>query len=227
MRTTVLLIVVLLLPAASVRGQDMINVSTPLNTAGGSFFENIGFNWSLRGPNWFANFNGMAPPPFGNFDPNSGLRSGVAFGGNGVNGTLGFTFGQGSSRTITSTTPSVTLMDGVPGGITSQTIRPFVTGITPVVGGYPTSSFGTIPSPGQQMGQAIQQAQQADLQQRMFKANRARQTKAIEYFNRGQRAETEGNKKMARANYRLALASAEGLLRVEVIKRMRANGWTR
>ena len=34
MRTTVLLIVVLLLPAASVRGQDMINVSTPLNTAG-------------------------------------------------------------------------------------------------------------------------------------------------------------------------------------------------
>ena len=106
----------------------------------------------------------MAPPPFGNFDPNSGLRSGVAFGGNGVNGTLGFTFGQGSSRTITSTTPSVTLMDGVPGGITSQTIRPFVTGITPVVGDYPTSSFGTIPSPGQQMGQAIQQAQQADLQ---------------------------------------------------------------
>jgi hypothetical protein len=115
-------------------------------------------------------------------------------------------------------------MNGVPGSFTSQTIRPFVTGITPIVGDYPR--FGAIPGQGQQMSQAIG-AQQAEFQRRATASHKARHQKALEYFNRGQRAEEEGNKKMARANYRLALRSAAGPLRMEVVKRMQANGWTR
>ena len=155
-------------------------------------------------------------------DPNSGLRTGAAFQRGGVSGNLSFQFAQGSNRSITSTAPSITTMNGYPGSITSQTIRPFVTGVTPVVGDYPTLSAAPA---GQQMRAAVQQSQAFDIQQRIAKSNNKKQQKALEHFNRGQRAETEGNLKMARANYRIALANAQGLLRVEVIKKMQARGW--
>lgn len=223
MRAT--LSMLLLLGAYSIASaQQMINTTTPLNQISSSFFENNSVTWSLKGPNFFANFGGAAPPPFGNPDPNSGLRTGAAFNRGGISGTLGFNFGQGSNRTITSSAPSITTMDGVPGSFTSATIRPFVTGITPIVGDYP--QLGPIPH-GQEMSQAFQQRQQADFQRRAMKATQARQDKAQAYFDRGQKAEEDGNLKMARANYRLALATASGPLRVEVWKRMRANGWTR
>lgn len=224
MRSTLSLFI-LLGVAMIANGQQMINTTTPLNQIGSSFFENTGVTWSIRGPNFFANFGGAAPPPFGNPDPNSGLRTGVGFSNGRTSGNLGFTFAQGSNRTLTSSAPSVTTMNGVPGSFTSQTIRPFVTGITPIVGDYPR--LGAIPGQGQEMSQAIQQAQQADFQRRASASSKARHQKALEYFNRGQRAEEEGNKKMARANYRLALHSAAGPLRMEVVKRMQANGWTR
>ena len=164
-------------------------------------------------------------PPFGNFDPNAGLRTGVGFGGGGVSGNLGLTFNQGSSRSISSTTPSLTTTNGYPGSITSQTMRPFVTGITPVVGGQvlmPTQP----PQPiAQQTFNAYQQAQQNQIQQRAYAQADARQRKALEAFNRGQKAEAEGNLKMARANYRNALRGAQGELRFEIQKKMRARGW--
>ncbi len=222
MRATLSLIV-LLAAACNANAQQMINTTVPFQQLGSSFFENTGVTWSLSGPNFFANSGNAVVPPFGNFDPNSGLRTGIAFGNGKTRGTLGFTFGQGSSRSITSTAPSITTMNGVPGSITSQTIRPFVTGITPVVSDYPT--FGTIPGHAQQMSQAIQHAQQSDLQRSMAAANKAQQNRALAYFNRGQRADAEGDKRMARANYRRALGLAQGLLRLEVLKRMQANGW--
>ena len=126
---------------------------------------------------------------------------------------------------MVTTAPSVTTMNGVPGSITSQTIRPFVTGITPVVGDYPT--LESIPGYAPNLSRSVQSAQQADLQRRMFATNQAKQKKTLEYFNRGQRAEAEGDLKTARANYRRAFASAEGLLRIEVYKRLKANGWAR
>ena len=143
MRSTLSLFI-LLGVAMVANGQQMINTTTPLNQIGSSFYENTGVKWSIRGPNFFANFGGAALPPFGNPDPNSGLRTGVGFSNGRTSGNLGFTFAQGSNRTITSSAPSVTTMNGVPGSFTSQTIRPFVTGITPIVGDYPR--FGVIPA---------------------------------------------------------------------------------
>jgi len=44
--------------------------------------------------------------------------------------------GQGSTRSVSSTSASLTLTDGVPGFIAASTLRPFVTGLVPVVGDY-------------------------------------------------------------------------------------------
>jgi hypothetical protein len=46
------------------------------------------------------------------------------------------TLDQGSTRSLTSTSASVTTMNGVPGFISATTLRPFVTGLIPVVGDY-------------------------------------------------------------------------------------------
>ena len=204
--------------------QPMIQQSVPFQNLGSSFFENNGVSWNLRGPNFFANFGGGGlAPAFGNADPNAGLRTGVGFSGGGVQGSLGFNFSQGSNRSNVSTVPSVTSLNGVPGTITSQTLRPFVTGITPVVGGQALIPMGT-PAPNPTI-QAYHAGQQQDLQRRL-QANYARtQKKALEYFNRGLRAEEEGNLKMARANFRRALSTSQGTLRLEVQRHMQNRGW--
>ncbi len=211
---------------------QQINTQVPFQTLNSSFFESTGVTWNLNGPGWFANFGGQTVPPFGNFDPNTGVQTGAAFRGNGVNGNIAFNFAQGSNRSITSTTPSLTTTDGVPGSFQAQTIRPFVTGISPVIGGapivnYPSVQLGQIPGQGGQMANAVAQSQRADFQRRIARSNDVKQKKALEYFNRGQRAEVEGNKKMARANYRTALAHAQGELRMMVIGKLRQNGWIR
>ena len=68
-----------------------------------------------------------------------------SFGSPGGGGSLQFNFGgspvrlnfaRGSSRTISSTTPSLTVQNGFGGSIFSGQWRPFVTGVTPVVGGF-------------------------------------------------------------------------------------------
>ena len=43
---------------------------------------------------------------------------------------------QGSTRSLQSQSSSLTTMQGAPGFISAGTIRPFVTGLVPVVGGY-------------------------------------------------------------------------------------------
>ncbi|MEM6472142.1 MAG: hypothetical protein AAF802_21450 [Planctomycetota bacterium] len=197
----------------------------PFQTNNSSFFEQTGVTWSLQGNNFFANFGGPPPVPFfGNPDPNSGLRSGFGFSGGGLRGSLGFSFAQGSSRSSVSTTPSVTTMNGYPGSISSQTIRPFVTGITPVVGGY---SYGrpTEDNIGAQVFRSHQASQAAYLQSRLQAGARAKQNRANEAFERGQRAEERGDLKMARANYRQALAADQGVLRPQILTRMKERGW--
>ena len=202
----------------------MIHSSTPMQQFGSGFFEQSGVHWSINGPNFFANSGAGVLPPFGNADPNSGLRTGFGFGGGGVSGSLGFNFSQGSSRTITSTTPSITTMDGYPGSINSGTVRPFVTGVTPVVGGF---SYGqpARDNVSNRMFQAAQQTQATEQQQRAQANLAAKQAKAAEAFNRGVDAEAEGNLRKARANYRRALAAAQGPLRQQIIQRMNARGW--
>ncbi len=206
---------------------QLIQQTIPNQNIGSSFFENNGVQWNVNGPGFFANFGGgNAIAPFGNPDPNAGLRTGVGIAGGGFSGGIGLNLAQGSSRSNVSTSASLTTTDGMPGYISSQTVRPFVTGIVPVVGGQAfTSSMPPLPpSPTAAFGE-YQRSQVADMQRRSAAHQESVQKKAQHAFERGQRAEEEGNLRMARANYQNALRTAQGSLRVEILMRMRARGW--
>lgn len=216
------------LVATTACAQPMIHQSAPFQSLGQSYYEQNGVTWNFRGPGFFIN-NGtpLAIAPFGNPDPNAGLNTGIGFQRGPYSGNLGFSFNQGSSRTNVSTTPSVTTMDGVPGTITDQTSRPFVTSITPVVGGGFIMPMQAPRNEGAEQIRNYQYAQQVDLQNRMKAAQDAKQKKAYNDYLRGLEAEEEDDLKKARANYRRALQSATGQLRLEVMKRMRERRWLR
>ena len=218
------LIVVITVVASSASAQPMINQSVPLQNLGSSFYENNGVSWNFSGPNFFANSGGNnVVPPFGNFDPNAGLRTGAGFSAGRVSGSIGLNLAQGSSRSNVTTVPSITTMNGYPGSISDQTMRPFVTSITPVVGGgvlIPTP----VPSPSPVL-QAYYASQQSDLQHRRQANYDRTQKKAFEYFNRGLKAEEEDDLKKARANYRRALGTAQGELRLAIQRRIQSRGW--
>ena len=199
---------------------QLIHTQTPFQQGGSSFYESSGVNWSVRGDHFFANF-GQGPllPPFGNPSGDMGLRTGFGFVGGGLSGNLGFNFSQGSSSGFSSTTPSLTTTNGYTGSIFSGTVRPFVTGFSPVVGDYRAATAPASPEIA-----AYYQGQQADLQRRINAAANAKLAKTLEAYKRGLRAEEEGNLKMARANYKRALASATGPLRVEIYQRLQTRG---
>jgi len=115
-----------------VHGQQ-VTVATPHPTVSHSFYEQFGVQWGIQGKGWFFNFGGPVAPPFGGFDPNAGANFGFA----GPNGFINFTAGQGSSSTFSGQTPMVTVTNGGTGVFIDQTVRPFVTGVIPVVGGEP------------------------------------------------------------------------------------------
>jgi len=138
-------------------------VSTPSHSLSESFAERIGTQWGLNFRNGFIRFGGpgVAMPPFGNFDPNSGLNFGFGFRGGDVNGFWGGSFGQGFQRSLVSQTPMITLTGGVPGYFGDASISPFVMGYVPVVGGYPIFPART---PGYSSGvgsDAVRQALQS------------------------------------------------------------------
>ncbi|MCA9225978.1 MAG: hypothetical protein KDA47_10225 [Planctomycetales bacterium] len=114
---------------------QQVTLGTPMQRLNDSFYESFGFNWGFRsnrpGGLFFHNGGvGQAVPPFGNFNPNS--QAGFGFGGNGWH--FGFSGGAGSSRSIISETPYVTVPNGGFGYVGNQSLRPFVTGVVPVVG---------------------------------------------------------------------------------------------
>ena len=192
---------------------QMVHTSVPFPSTGSSYHESNSIGWSIRGPNWFANFGGGGPllPPFGG-TANGGLSGGVGFGGGGLSGSLGFNFSQGSSQSISSTTPSLTTMNGFPGSMSSGVVRPFVTGFTPIVSGYPViDPSRTTAEIGQHQLSSLRQSQ-AVLQNK----------KLDQYLRRAERAESDGNKRMARANYRGAIAIAPEPLRTHLKRRLAA-----
>lgn len=116
---------------AGVSFAQQANIETPFNGASHSYHERIGVRWGLRGNGWFFNFGGPAPTPaFGGFDPNSGAN----FGFGGPNGFFSLSASQGSDRSLVSSSPSVTVMNGGMGFFSDTQQRPFVTGLVPVVG---------------------------------------------------------------------------------------------
>jgi hypothetical protein len=119
---------------------QQVYTTTPLVNAQDSFYESFGTDWgfSQRGRNGYFFFNrggaNTGIPTIGGYDPNAVARFGV--GSQGHNG--GFYFnawaGQGSNRSITSTAPGLMLQNGSSGIIQDISVRPFVTGLIPVVG---------------------------------------------------------------------------------------------
>ncbi|MFU7559229.1 hypothetical protein ACMFWY_11155 [Roseiconus sp. JC912] len=206
------------LVAAEAHGQ-MIQSTTPMTRFGTGFNESFGLNWSLRGPNFFAQSPGLATSPFGNPDPNAGLRTGASFSSGGLRGSIGLSLSQGSSSQISSTVPSITTMNGYPGSIQSQTLRPFVTGINPVVagGGYGQPVHDNVAA---QAASIYQNAQNQYLQSRVAANLQSKQRSAEEALRRGIEAEESGNLRKARANYRKALASDQGPLRMQIMARL-------
>lgn len=122
------------------KGQQVL-VEAPLQTASESFSENFGVGWSLsrlrpNGSGWFFNnggINGMGLP-FGGGDPNAAARFGVGGRIGGTNFRFGLTGGQSSSRTFGAQSASVMVPNGGSGFFASGSLRPFVTGVIPVVG---------------------------------------------------------------------------------------------
>ena len=198
--------------------QDVTN-----NQLGSSYYESNSVGGFLRGNNWFFNFGGpnAANPNFGGQGPllpafggnalasGGGISGGFGFGGGGVSGGLNFNFAQGSTRSATSTSAGVTTMNGFPGSIQSGTIRPFVTGFTPIVSDFPRQSSAEAVQNQRQLAD-LRQSQQ-DLQ------NRRLQT----YLQRIRQAESSGNVRMGRANYRSAIANSNGPLQAQLKQNMR------
>lgn len=192
---------------------QMVHTSAPFPSIGSSYHESTSVGWSIGGQNWFANFGGAGPllPPFGGA-AGGGLSGGFGFGGGGVAGNLRFNFAQGSSQSISSTTPSLTTMNGFPGSMSSGVVRPFVVGLTPIVSDYPVvDPSATTAEIAQQQLSSLRQSQ-AVLQNR----------KLDQYLRRAARGESDGNKRMARANYRGAIAIAPEPLRSQLQVRLRA-----
>ena len=107
---------------------------------------------------------------------------------------------------------SLTTLDGVPGFISATVTRPFVIGFTPVVGGYPELH--------QQSNWAASLDQQTLSRIRQSQAN-LKNKSLQKYLRRAERAEKEGNKRMARANYQAAIGIAAEPLRSELRQRMK------
>jgi hypothetical protein len=137
---------------------------------------------------------------------------GVGFRGGGFSGSLGLSLGQSSSRSITSTSASVTTLDGVPGFISDTVTRPFVTGFIPIVGDYP--------QPLDHQAIFAQQQQQAWNRARRSQEN-IRNRSLEKYLRRAYRAAEEGNKRMSRANFRRAIGIADEPFRSELKLQMK------
>lgn len=117
---------------------QQVNLQAPLINTTDSFSERIGVGFGLQWPGGGFNQNsfGVAQPPFGNPGTvSSGANFGFSVGKGPYRANFNFAAGQGSTRSIVSQTPSVTLQNGGSGAIFDGTVRPFVTGVIPVVGG--------------------------------------------------------------------------------------------
>lgn len=127
---------------ATTAAAQQVHVNAPLVGVSDSFYERFGTNWGFRtsGPNGFMFFDsgGAAGgiPPFGGYDPSADARFGFGVRGNNGSAYFNLVAGQGSTRSIVSQSGSLTLMNGYPGFVQDISVRPFVTGLVPVVGDY-------------------------------------------------------------------------------------------
>jgi hypothetical protein len=122
---------------------QQVTVTAPATTVSDSFSEHIGVSFGINHPNFSIGFGGPGASGFGGggfSGPLDGLSFGIPLRGGKVNGNLSITAGQSFSRSLTTTAPTITLMNGVPGFVFSGTVEPFITGLNPVLGaGVPSN----------------------------------------------------------------------------------------
>jgi hypothetical protein len=111
-----------------------VTIGTPLHQTNNGFFEQIGGNFNAQGQNWFFHENLGGAPAFGGATPGAGLNTGFGFQFPGGSGSFNLFAGQGSTSSMTSVAPSVTVMNGATGAVFSGSQTPFVIGVIPVVG---------------------------------------------------------------------------------------------
>lgn len=163
LRNSIIGFAIILLAASSGHAQ-YIGLGLPFQNATESYYQRtgVGFGFWLPGSTTGKGVVGLMPngqftpdgrihfsqggmhsalPPFGGYDPGADAHLGFAYNGSGGGFRLNLALGQGSSRTLGHTTPSMVVPNGVPGWIYSGQLRPFVTGIYPVVGGLPAGGF--------------------------------------------------------------------------------------
>lgn len=121
-----------LLTAGGLAHSQQLTISIPYQNFSDGYFEYFGTSWSYCGPGFFLRFGGLPPPAFGGFDPAAGLTGGWTFGSGGRHGRLNFVAATGRSSVSTSTTPYLTVTEGVPGSLFIGRTVPFVTGVIPV-----------------------------------------------------------------------------------------------
>jgi hypothetical protein len=149
------------------------NIGVGSHTVGDSFFENNGVNFGFNIPapmptNGRSAVVGLTPqgafnpagigfqqggagavqPGVGGFVPNQADTFGFTLNSSLGSFNFGFTASQGSSRSLGSQSGSVTLMDGGTGFVSDASLRPFVTSVIPVVGGFAAGAQPQYSFPG-------------------------------------------------------------------------------
>jgi hypothetical protein len=121
-------------------GQQM-TIHTPFRTAGDSFFEQSGISWAgnYRGVNFSFGGGALSTPPFGNPQPGAGISTNFAILGKDGQINFALNYGAGYHQSLTSQTPSVTIMNGQTGFISDTSQTPFVVSVIPVVGAFPVA----------------------------------------------------------------------------------------
>ena len=136
-RFRVLLAGVLVTLVGGTVAAQLVNITTPFQQTNDSFHEHFGTSGSYvsNDGNFFFNWGGgNALPPVGGFVP--GNESTLGFRSRGRRGSfsLNLSASQGSSRSNSVTSPSVTIPNGGSGSIINSSFRPFVTSVVPVIG---------------------------------------------------------------------------------------------
>lgn len=131
---------IVLLSKSDSIAQTQVTVAAPATTVTSDFSEQYRVGFGLNHPNFNLRFGrGPGFPPLGGgFAPaNDGFFIGIPLFGGRLNGALSISAAQSASRSITTTVPMITTLDGAPGFFFSGTVQPFITGLMPVVGNGP------------------------------------------------------------------------------------------
>lgn len=183
------------------------------------FGENNSTAFNLGGPGWSFSNNLNVSSSVGTPFVGQGMSTGIGFVGNGLHGSLGLNLAQGSSQFMGGTTQSLTTSNGVPGYVQVGEFVPFVTGVTPIVGGNGVG-YGpvvtTYPDPYGNAAAMMSQSNAIVMNNAMANQAQWNQTRLQLYMRRAEMAMKDRDIKRARANLALAAGYAPQPLKAQL-----------